>query len=154
MTDAAVAFHEAGHAVMAWYLGRRFRSVSIVPRSGSRGRVWFCEPLSGWGRECVPAPSEEAVMIYLAGPLAAWPLERRFRAMSSIVDLTHAERLVARWAGPGADGAECLARLRERAWNVLGRDDLWRGVTVLARCLVRRKRITGSMARRIIANAC
>lgn len=36
---SGVAYHEAGHAVVAVVLGRRFRKVTIVPESDSLGHV-------------------------------------------------------------------------------------------------------------------
>src|SRR6185369_7332752 len=37
--DAAVSFHEAGHAVAAWLLGRYIESVSIVPDAYALGHA-------------------------------------------------------------------------------------------------------------------
>lgn len=41
----ATAYHEAGHAVAAWWLGLRFRGVSIRPDDESEGRLtWHTLP--------------------------------------------------------------------------------------------------------------
>jgi hypothetical protein len=70
MKKIVVAYHEAGHAVVAWRLGRRPSGVSIGATKRSRGRVTLCiRPLESdsprnWCR------NEEAMVIALAGPLA------------------------------------------------------------------------------------
>lgn len=143
-----IAYHEAGHAVMGWYFRKRFRAISIVPTRASSGRVCFLEPLAGLGQD-----TDEAVMVHLAGPMAAWPMVGRFRSGGAIDDLAKAERLVREVAGGGDDPRERLARLKESTWNVLARDELWRAVTALAQNLLRSHKLTGSEARRIIADA-
>ena len=37
MEDSTVAYHEAGHAVAAFYLGQNIRKVTILPYGDSRG---------------------------------------------------------------------------------------------------------------------
>jgi hypothetical protein len=44
----ATAYHEAGHAVAAWYLGAGVESASIVPDDDTTGRVYYeRHPLEG-----------------------------------------------------------------------------------------------------------
>jgi hypothetical protein len=148
-SPAAIAFHEAGHAVMGWHLGATFRSVSIRGGPHCRGWVWFCEDLAARGFDW-----ERAALIYLAGPLAAWPHERRFRALSARLDLERAYDLVERACSSATEARERWGLLRERGWNVLGREDLWRAVRALARALLRRGTLTGREARAVISAAC
>ena len=42
----AVAYHEAGHAVVAHMLGYEVRRVSIAPKSGSEGHVSWRHPVN------------------------------------------------------------------------------------------------------------
>lgn len=153
-TRAALAYHEAGHAVMGWRLGRRFRAISIVPSMGSGGRVCFDEPL---GRDTDPAHKKTsvgtAVMIYVAGPLAAWSLERRFRTVHGLVDLTRAEQLIRQNTSSTKVQQTCLTQLKERAWNILAEEDCWRAVVSLADALARYRKLTGKTARAIIETA-
>jgi hypothetical protein len=52
--EEIVAFHESGHAVMCFLLGKRFAEASIVPEQGSLGRVVYsrgkpgAEPSPPW----------------------------------------------------------------------------------------------------------
>jgi hypothetical protein len=149
----AVAFHEAGHAVMGWHLGVAFRTISIRGTPRCRGWVWFCRDFSPGPHTVDKSALERAVLVYLAGPLAAWPYERRFRAPSAQHDLERAYRLIEQGCGSDEETRDRWARLRERAWNVLGRDDLWRAVSALARVLLARGTLTGREARTIIARA-
>src|SRR5687768_8317802 len=57
-----VAVHEAGHAVAAAFLEVPIAAVTIRPRSGRAGRMYYLDP------KTVP-PSEGAVIAW-AGPLA------------------------------------------------------------------------------------
>ena len=43
----ATAYHEAGHAAIAWHQGIRVRHVSIVPDAEYLGRVVHSDPLRG-----------------------------------------------------------------------------------------------------------
>jgi hypothetical protein len=152
--STALAYHEAGHAVMGWHLGAGFRSVSIRRGPRCSGWVWFCEALPADKERIDSRDWERAVLIYLAGPLAAWPYERRFRAPSARQDLERAYALVEKTAGTAQEAREQWARLRELAWNILGREDLWRAVSALAQALLERETLTGREARRVIAAAC
>src|SRR4051812_2147588 len=75
----AVAYHEAGHAVAALELGRRFTSVSIIPTHESLGCVQF-KPPPEWLSPDIEIDGrhrlfiDQEVLIDLAGD-AAW---RRF----------------------------------------------------------------------------
>jgi hypothetical protein len=149
----ATAFHEAGHAVMGWHCGARFRSVTIRARRGCEGAVWFCGALQG-PRLREPGGRERAALIYLAGPMAAWPHERRFRAASARDDLEHAYDLVRLCAASPEDARARWSALRERAWNVLAEDHLLRAVTALAETLLVQGTLTGKAARALIARAC
>jgi hypothetical protein len=70
--ERATAIHEAGHAVMAYLLGRPFASISVVENDGSLGRVTHRRP-GDWFRPDIEIDGrarnmiEDHVMIYLAG---------------------------------------------------------------------------------------
>ena len=147
--SVAVAFHEAGHAVMAWHLGKRFRAVSIVGTAWSSGRVCFCEPF-----ELLPAGAKskvvgEEILMLLAGPMAAWPFEGRFRSARGVVDIALAERLARRYART-ADPSDWLTQLKEEAWNRLARTEMWCRVMALADALLERGKLPGRAARMFI----
>lgn len=148
----AIAFHEAGHAVMGWRCGARFRSMTLRAARGASGGVWFCEALHP---ESLTSPSqvERAALIYMAGPMAAWPFERRFRAASARRDLEQAYALVQQGAASWNDARARWGLLKERAWNILAEERAWRAVCALAQALIERETLPGRAARSLIERA-
>ena len=63
-----VAYHEAGHAVMAWLCGWRLRKVSTVPDGETNGRV-SCYPIVNRGKSVWDASMEKA-RVDVAGGVA------------------------------------------------------------------------------------
>ena len=152
----AIAFHEAGHAVMGWHCGARFRSVTLRAARGASGGVWFCEALRPESLKSRPQV-ERAALIYMAGPMAAWPFERRFRAASARRDLEQAYALVQSLTQQGAatwhDARALWGLLKERTWNILAEDRAWRAVCTLAQALIERETLSGRAARSLIERA-
>ena len=73
----AVAYHEAGHAIMAWLLNVRIRKATIVPdaRAGSLGHVRHEKLLLGKFPEFDNSDRqririEKLIVVCLAGPIA------------------------------------------------------------------------------------
>jgi hypothetical protein len=72
----AIAFHEAGHAVIAWHLHLPIKTVSIVAAEGWQGRtVYHRNPLRGINLDCGDSDrghrrAEKLIMVALAGPAA------------------------------------------------------------------------------------
>jgi hypothetical protein len=71
----ATAYHEAGHAVIAYMLGYRPQCVTIVPTVDTAGRIIHPNPLDGF--QVNPDSSDEArlrieslITICFAGPIA------------------------------------------------------------------------------------
>ena len=88
-----IAYHEAGHAVIALGFGESVRRATIKPRAGSRGQVTL------GGRQC----GETALYITLAGPLA----QRRFAPRSNWLtgDFAVAEKMI---FGKGSSGTAAV----------------------------------------------
>jgi hypothetical protein len=80
----ATAYHEAGHAVVAWKLTLRAgRNVSVIPTTDSAGHTDHFNPLMGIDlnidcSESAHQMAEHAIMICLAGPIS----QRKFSAQS------------------------------------------------------------------------
>jgi hypothetical protein len=79
----ATAFHEAGHAVMAWQQGIAIRHATILPTADARVEISHPDPLRGlhldWdGSDRARLRAEKLIRICLAGPIA----QRRYRANS------------------------------------------------------------------------
>jgi hypothetical protein len=156
----ATAFHEAGHAVMALYVGRQVAWVSVCGKYPGNG---LCAHRPGgkpgsyapWGgRGSAQAAWLESLerikadmRILLAGPLAeAKALGKPLRALGAKSDLDNALRLGRRLEdlscmlqlyGPvkRVAGHEILTSLRKETRATLGRPAIWRIVLTLARAL-------------------
>jgi hypothetical protein len=85
--DVMVAYHEAGHAVMALSFHRAVLRISIVPKDGMLGyitlpgRETFSHPYSFGTFH--PVREARDALIYLAGPAAT----RRYRGRDELMDL-------------------------------------------------------------------
>ena len=71
----ATAYHEAGHAVIAYLLGYKPQSATIVPTVDATGHVIHANPLHGFqldidGSDEVRRRVESAITICFAGPIA------------------------------------------------------------------------------------
>jgi hypothetical protein len=70
-----IAFHEAGHAVVAWSRGIKVTSATIVPARDFLGQVTNVSPLRGVRLDCdgsnrARLRAEAVIVVLLAGPAA------------------------------------------------------------------------------------
>ena len=160
--DAATAYHEAGHAVASWCLGRRVCSATIVPDDDSAGRVKNEreKPSTAFAVECGDPwhPSrfraEKRVMIVQAGEVAQRRYNprsvRRYHSQSDLnksldtllscnpyeeePDVTHHYQLLRKWT----------ASLIERHWHL---------VEAVAKALLERRTLSGTQILDVIHEA-
>jgi ATP-dependent Zn protease len=142
--DEAVAYHEAGHAVVALVLGRPVHVVSVLP---DRDNLGLCEFKKGAFR---PSDDwlEREILISLAG-LAAEALRTGHYAYDGAArDLQFVRRLAVERAGERR--AERLQRrLLAKVEHLLARAENWRAVERIAAELMRRGSISGRAARHL-----
>jgi hypothetical protein len=150
------AFHEAGHAVIAFRFGILVDSVALCDTGPMFGYVALRRralvataldddsPLLPW--PVVVRETEQRVMMLLGGPLAeAKLLGAPLRSHSSESDLikcerlcgalhTYRRRLIMRLSAqlPKVDPAELANRLRRRTARMLGHPRMWRATAALA----------------------
>ncbi len=153
----AVAFHEAGHAVVAESLGVRVAKATIIPGPGFAGRVRHEHALD----------REASILIAFAGAHAEARLRGRRPRLAlrpgaagwaggdvarygAGYDIRHAHR----WAhGPlGRDREERRAYLRwlwQRARLLVA--DRWDEIEAVAAALLKRGTLSGAAVRRVLA---
>lgn len=156
----AVAYHEAGHAVVSIRHRRAFRLVTIVPtlEHNTLGHVWY-RPRPKWMRpDLDDSPRiarwiENEVLVCLAGPAA----ERRFTGRSNDVgagsDHRHAVDLALRLHEDEAVLAKYMAYMLEWARAYVEATPVWEDVEALAAALMERKTLTGTEAKAAVQAA-
>jgi hypothetical protein len=170
--EEMTAYHEAGHAVIAWVLGSTITEVTIVPGSEPASRPGK-KPRKNLGhvRHVLPHGSEHylrQIILVVAGPLAEehWS-GRPCTARGTDAEIIEAMRtLIER--GPeiekGTDGLTHFGKLWSQAtqaaftsWiraltrDLLGGRGVWAAVQALAKKLLDRKTLTGPDAEAVIA---
>lgn len=158
-TDAATAYHEAGHAVAGLCLGLRVRHVTIVPDEDSAGHVKSEreKPSTAFAVECgyLWHPSrfraEKLVMRMLAGEVA----QRRYNPRS------------VRWRHGQSDRNQSLDILLKynpyedapglthhyemlRKWTVSLIEQHWHLVEAVAKALLEHRQLSGTQVRAVI----
>ena len=143
-TDQATAYHEAGHAVLAFVLGRPVQCVSILP---DRDHDGICEFGKG-----VYRPTEdwlEREILIALGGIAA---EARFTGIyawdGAARDQQYVRRLAVQRAGERR--AERLQRrLLAKAEHLLSDKGCWLAVEFIATELLIHREISGRTARHL-----
>ena len=141
--DRDHAYHEAGHAVVAWRLGRRFIKVTMTAIVRRKG---ICNVVSARIDTCTKAKAE--IMIELAGALA----ECIFRPQPLPVhkgDICRARNIAEYYRGDEA--TIWIDELQDRTRDEL--DRLWPQVTAVALALLEREELTEAEVRDICEQA-
>lgn len=155
-----IAHHEAGHAVAAWSVGMKPRSISIVSDDVSEGmflhRPFFRSLPAGWEFSLPPRAQrklEDRTLVALAGGAA----QRRFdpggfqwsdckgdhdQVTQMIMHLTDGDL--------GEEFSAYWKLIEIRASNFVARPDNWRVIRSVARALVKRRTLAGPELIRVI----
>jgi ATP-dependent Zn protease len=147
--DAATAYHEAGHAVVALALDRPVHRVSVLP---NRDRLGQCE--FGKGRFRPTEDWLEREMLIALGGLAAEARQTGTYGWEEAGrDLRYVRKLALQRAGERA--AERLERrMLSKTENILADDGHWRAVRLIAAELMRHGTISGRTARHLFDLGC
>jgi len=150
----ATAFHEAGHAVMALYLGRSIQKVTIIPAQIQTGgqRLGVCQIKKGQTR---PAhdPLEQQVLILFAGMVAESHFTGDYCQRGAAGDLIAARRTLATRANSERQLERLARRWLEKTEHILADDDLASAIELIAAELVKHQTISGRAARHVFQQA-
>jgi hypothetical protein len=144
----ATAYHEAGHAVMALFLGRPIQKVTIAPGKSAIGdpHLGMChikkEPGKGskdW--------FEDEIMILLAGMVAESQITGQYCAAGAAQDLRYVRRFLQSRAESDRQIERLERRLLSKTENHLSDATLWTAVESIAAELLKSETISGRAAK-------
>lgn len=157
-TLQSAAYHEAGHAVVAWYHNVKIKRVTISPDKDFLGRAQHRNPIEGintaWDLSTrARLRMEYLVHVCLAGPLA----QRRFSLMGfrrshADDDCRQAGDLLNDFVVSHEEFKAYFRLLEIQTQNLLDLDYLWQRVKALAAVLLERETLSGTEVRRILEN--
>ncbi len=148
-SDAATAYHEAGHAVIALALGRPVQHVSILP---DRQQLGHCKFGQGRGRAAADWLERE-ILIALGGIAAEARHTGDYAWDGAARDQQYVFRLAVERAGE-RQAERLQRRLLAKAEHILGKTGHWQAVELIAAELLRCGAISGRAARHLFEQAC
>ncbi len=153
-----IAYHEAGHAVVAYVLRRRFTNLSIIEDDDSLGHVSFAKHHPKFQPDVMSFDKarpqiEKRVMVSAAGDAAESLLTGRHNWLGARQDMENAHRMAGYLCGSPEEETAYVRWLWIRTQNLLRHHVHWRAVEVLAAALIEQKRIGQKEARVIIRDA-
>lgn len=143
--QTTVAFHEAGHAVMALALGRPVHKVSIHPNDM---RLGHCELKPGAFRPTQDVV-EMQVLILLGGLVAEARYSGRYAWDGAAQDLRFVRTLTSSRAGGPRQIERLERRMLQKAEHLLDQPENWRAVQRIAEELLKVTTISGRAARHL-----
>ena len=160
-TEEDVAYHEAGHAVMAYLIGRRIDYVTIVPNDDSLGHA----KTSGIGKKSYEIEAADYwnyairkrvdgdVMLRYAGRIAEAYHSGKSSEVGSYSDDQTAAHFAINVTGSGEELDAYLNWLFIRTEKLICFETNWPLVEAVAKELLSVKKMSGRRARKIIQEA-
>jgi hypothetical protein len=153
----STAYHEAGHAVAAYWHRIRLDSITIEPDGDCQGHTRIGTPLAKHWLDAGHTGSrgrkrmEAYALLVIAGPAA----QRRYRPRSvrswhGRQDFKNADDLVSYFVGSDAERDAYLHRMSVRANAFVALPDVWRAIGTVADRLIRERRLGRAELRRTI----
>jgi ATP-dependent Zn protease len=149
LSDAATAYHEAGHAVMALALDRPVQRVSVRPNQKYLGRCEFGKGVFRRSEDWL----EREILISLGGVAAEAIHTGDYAWGAADRDLRYVRDLALRRAGE-RQVERLERRLLSKAEHMLSQAEYRRAVELIAGELLRCGTISGRAARHLFDQAC
>ena len=149
------AYHEAGHAVAAFYMKRSFRYVTIEPEEDSLGHIMYKKFRDSFNPEIDPdreirKPLEKAIITAFAGPIAEQIFSGRKNRIGASSDFHGALDCALYLCGSNEETEAYVNWLWIRTKNMIRQPAKWCSVEGLAKELLDCRKIGYMKARRII----
>jgi ATP-dependent Zn protease len=153
-SQIATAYHEAGHAVMAYLMSRPVEKVTICAANLQTGgfRLGACKMQKGRSKASSDVVEDE-VLIMLAGMVAESHVTKRYCLDGAAQDLRAVRRLLANRA-PNERQLERLAkRMLDKTEYLLSDDVNKTAVQLIAQELLEKETISGRAVRHLFEEA-
>jgi ATP-dependent Zn protease len=141
--QTATAYHEAGHAVLALYLGRPVHRVSILPNQLRLGQV---ELTRGMARPPKDFVEDESIFL-LAGMVAEARHTGAYSHGHAGADLRAVRELIATRAATERQAEKLERRFLDKTEYLLDDPALWMAVELLVAELLAKKTVSGRAAK-------
>lgn len=154
MTRLATAYHESGHAVMAFLQGRPIEKVTICPAQMAAGgsRLGACKIQKGRHKSSQD-PLETEILILLAGMVGESQLTKRYCQAGASQDLMLVERLLSRRANKERELQRLAKRMLSKTEHILNDDTHRKAIASIAAELVKKETISGRAVRQLFSEA-
>lgn len=151
----ATAYHEAGHAVMAFLLERQVHKITIEPGQMQAGgiRLGACRLQKGRAKGSHD-PQEDEILFLLAGMVGESHWTQRYCFEGAAGDLSRVRRLLAHRPGSDRQRDRAERRLLDKAEYLLRDDGPARAIERIAKELVEKGTISGRAARHLFDLCC
>lgn len=146
-----IAFHEAGHAIMALAVGRSVKSVDVHAKGTRLGVCKMNKGRTGKAQSSKASTDtlEGELLILLGGMAAEAKRSGKYNMMGASQDLKQAEKLAMMRAGNANQAGKVLKRAMDKVHHLLGQSEVWAAVKVVASGLVENGSMSGKQAKHI-----
>jgi hypothetical protein len=160
--DLSTAYHEAGHAIIAWRFGMHLRRVTIEPSEDSHGLVSgnFLARVAKLDLGDIPPRVQRRIENYAVSMLAGTASQRRYRPRSLRSHHGHSDRhnvieLLSYLCEPSSNVMTCYYRLMNAQAHATVQNPVnWRAIQILAKELIRQRTMKGIALRDFIGIQC
>ncbi len=150
----ATAYHEAGHAIMAFTLGRPVHKVTIAPaqlQTGG-GRLGVCKIDRGRLKASKDSLEDEALILF-AGMVAESQITSQYCEHGASLDLRAIRRLLTTRASSDRQLARLESRMLAKTEHILGDQVHTRAIELVAQELLENETISGRAVRHLFQQA-
>lgn len=153
-SQIATAYHEAGHAVMAYVLGRLVEKVTVSPAQLQTGgfRLGACKMQKGRSRPSKDHVEDE-VLILLAGMVGESHYTQRYCQAGAAQDLQAVKRVLSTRTPRERQLQRRVQRLLDKAEHVLNDRVNRRAIAMIAKELLEKETISGRAVRHLLQEA-
>lgn len=157
----AIAYHEAGHAVVRWHYRLRMpKYVTIIPDEDSLGHIFghkfpgkFDFGETEWSGQ-TQLLLERRIRSIFAGPLAQKKFHPRgFRHAHAAGDYDQIADLGLRLGGDDETASAHIKLLELQTRNLLNTPQIWLFIEAVAEALLEQKKLSGKQVREVIRKA-